>query len=441
MSTQLYEPVPVFETSLIQQKIQIARSEARSLYYEVENIRKTIQDSTLSEMSKNIAKLPTNNDLKLYNTLKGHQDKIAQVRWSKDSSKLLSASQDGYMIIWDPVSGLKKQALTLENPWVLTCAYSPNGKLIASGGLDNACTIYKIKQDPFDDISNSSSSKVGSSDESYPMYGNFYHNVKSIFKSHTAYISDCDFIDDNTIVTGSGDMSCCLWDITKGEKIRDFVDHLGDVLCLSVNSNNSTSNSDHIFISGSSDGYAKVWDLRQKSPAQNFFISNSDINCIKQSHDGNSFITGSDDGMIRYLDLRSDCEIDNYSLQGKMKSYNSQIFDSRSYSNADDKFIPSSEQSPTSFYNKSSLNDRPGSVLSTYDTPGVISLDFSNSGRLIYSCYSNYGCMIWDTFKNEIIGSVGANTHSNIINQVKVSPDGIGLCTASWDSTIKIWSV
>ena len=46
-------------------------------------------------------------NLTLYNTLRGHQNKIAKLCWSSDSSKILSASQDGFMIIWDAVTGFK----------------------------------------------------------------------------------------------------------------------------------------------------------------------------------------------------------------------------------------------------------------------------------------------------------------------------------------------
>lgn len=413
-------------TNILQQKIQLARQEARLLYNEVETVRKTIQDTSLAQVSKLVIKIPPNNYLKLYNTLKGHQDKIACIRWSRDSNYILSACQDGFMIIWDPVTGLKRQAVSLENPWVLTCAYSPNGSLVASGGLDNACTVYQVNRDapedgPYADYNGA---------DTFPMMGMFRHKTQTILKSHTAYISDCDFINDVNLVTASGDMTCCLWDVTRLVKIRDFVDHLGDVLCISTNPNISLTTS-NLFVSGSSDGYVKLWDLRQKAPAQNFFVANSDVNCVKQFNDNNSFIAGSDDGLVRFFDLRADCEINRYSLKAYFQAKNT----------ASQTYLGHNTNSL--LMNSSSSTTSDLSLQSTYDTPGVISVEFSKSGRFIYSCYANYGCIVWDSLRNEIIGSIGsgAESHSNIINQVKVSPDGIGLCTASWDSTIKVWSV
>ncbi|KAK6457134.1 WD40-repeat-containing domain protein [Scheffersomyces xylosifermentans] len=407
----------------IEKKIASARNEARALYNELDKVRNQIQDASLDDMSSPIPSIPKNyNNLKLYNTLRGHQNKVAKIQWSSDSTRVLSASQDGYMIIWDAITGFKKQAISLENQWVLTCSYSPSGKLAASAGLDNACTIYKIKPD-----TRGNRTEYGG----YEMSGNFYQSVQSVFKGHTAYISDCNFVTNNTIITASGDMTCAQWDVTKGGKVRDFIDHLGDVLCISTFPADKLS--ENLFVSGSSDGHAKIWDLRSPTPAQNFYISNSDVNTLSIFPDGNSFVSGSDDGLIRLFDLRSDCEISNYSLASQFQQHNSPS--AAKFNNPPHRTASKNgKSSPIDQFSTKSA-----SIYSTIDNPGVFSLDFSKSGRFVYACYSEFGCMIWDILKNEIVGSIG-NDHVNKINQISVSPDGMGVATASWDSTIKIWS-
>lgn len=51
---------------------------------------------------------------------------------------------------------------------------------------------------------------------------------------HTGYLSCCRFLDDNQIVTSSGDMSCALWDIETGQQVTSFLGHTGDVMSLSL---------------------------------------------------------------------------------------------------------------------------------------------------------------------------------------------------------------
>ena len=58
---------------------------------------------------------------------------------------LVSASQDGKLIVWDSYSTNKVHAIPLRSSWVMTCAYAPSGSFVASGGLDNICSIYGLK--------------------------------------------------------------------------------------------------------------------------------------------------------------------------------------------------------------------------------------------------------------------------------------------------------
>ena len=63
---------------------------------------------------------------------------------------LVSASQDGKLIVWDSYSTNKVHAIPLRSSWVMTCAYAPSGSFVACGGLDNICSIYRyVKIIPF----------------------------------------------------------------------------------------------------------------------------------------------------------------------------------------------------------------------------------------------------------------------------------------------------
>ena len=59
---------------------------------------------------------------------------------------LVSASQDGKLIVWDSYSTNKVHAIPLRSSWVMTCAYAPSGSFVACGGLDNICSIYRSEK-------------------------------------------------------------------------------------------------------------------------------------------------------------------------------------------------------------------------------------------------------------------------------------------------------
>lgn len=99
------------------------------------------------------------------------------------SRYLVSASQDGKLIVWDAYTTNKVHAIPLRSSWVMTCAYAPSGSYVACGGLDNICSIYSLKT----------------------REGNV--RVSRELPGHTGYLSCCRFLDDNQIVTSSGDMT------------------------------------------------------------------------------------------------------------------------------------------------------------------------------------------------------------------------------------------
>ena len=78
---------------------------------------------------------------------------------------------------------LQVHAIPLRSSWVMTCSYAPSGSYVACGGLDNICSIYSLK------------TREGSVRVSRELPG------------HTGYLSCCRFLDDNQIVTSSGDMT------------------------------------------------------------------------------------------------------------------------------------------------------------------------------------------------------------------------------------------
>merc|ERR1719313_2055108 len=79
--------------------------------------------------------------------LKGHFAKIYAMHWADSGAcmrNLVSASQDGKLIVWNAFTTNKIHAIPLRSSWVMTCAFAPGGSKVACGGLDNICSIYDL---------------------------------------------------------------------------------------------------------------------------------------------------------------------------------------------------------------------------------------------------------------------------------------------------------
>lgn len=300
-------------------------------------------------------------NIKCTRVLKGHFGKIYAMHWSDDSLHVVSASQDGKLIIWNALTTNKVEAIPLRSSWVMTCAYSPSGELVACGGLDNLCSVYRLTDD------DESKQKV----------------VYRELAQHEGYLSCCRFINNQEIVTSSGDSTCILWDIdTKMPKLT-FSDHTGDVMSVSIFDNKN------VFVSGSCDSTAKIFDHRAGSKCVNSFSGHeSDINSVNFFPGGDAFGTGSDDSSCRLFDVRAHRQMNMFA----------------------------SEQ-----------------ILC-----GITSVTFSLSGNFLFAGYDDFNSNVWDTMTGDKLQQLEG--HENRVSCIGIPKDGMSLCTGSWDTFLKVWA-
>jgi guanine nucleotide-binding protein G(I)/G(S)/G(T) subunit beta-1 len=306
--------------------------------------------------------------IKYRKVLKGHFAKVYAMEWCYSpeagdfDKQLVSASQDGKLIVWNAATTNKVHAIPLRSSWVMTCAFSPKGNSVACGGLDNICSIYYL---------------TGKGDI----------KVARELAQHTGYLSCCRYIDQGTkILTASGDMTCIAWDVESGDAIGKFEDHDGDVMSLSAQP--SGREKTKVFASGGCDAVAKVWDISQPNSVRTFEGHESDINSVAFTPEGMGVGTGSDDATCRLYDLRSCGEVQKYDHE---------------------------------------------KILC-----GITAVDFSLTGRFLFAGYDDFNCYVWDTLSGKQIGCLAG--HDNRVSCLGVSYDGMGLCTGSWDSFLKIWA-
>lgn len=334
--------------------------------------------------------------------LRGHFQKVYSIHWGGRGSELLvSASQDGKLIVWNANTTYKLNAIPLKSCWVMSCAFEQkSNELVASGGLDNVCSIYRLGEH-----------EIGTA-----------ITPERELEAHLGYISCCRFLNENNIVTASGDSSLRLWDVSKGTCTNYFKEHSADVMSVAVHPDHKS-----LFISGSVDLECKLWDVRVKNSVSNYKASpmatkantryaigfdedetkgeeinasvffkghESDVNSVAFFPDGFAFGSGSDDATCRLWDIRACQQVNIFKNQGVLC--------------------------------------------------GITSVEFSRSGRILFGGYDDHNLLGWDVVKNpsengdESDPVISFRRHEGRVSSLSVHSEGKALATASWDTLIKI---
>eukprot|EP01084_Bolivina_argentea_P239320 402272_1 len=332
-------------------------------------------------------RLPTK-EFKLKCKYHGHFDKIYSLSWDSsnngNSNKLLSASKDGHLIIWNIETNKKELVIPLETAGTVSCAYSPDGTYICSGGMDNTISIFNVEN------------SIG-------------WEVKAAIlelKEHNGFISSIKCIQNNSsqLLTSSGDRSVKLWDIEKQKSLCTYINHTQDVECIDINIEKT------LFVSGSVDNMIYVQDYRMNnnkdsdasdeknnSTKLRFKGHDSDVNAVKWFPDNNAFLSGSEDSTVKLWDLRSMQQLNEYRDRHK---------------------------SP--------------------DDLSVTSIDCSKSGYYVIAGFDESPCcMIWNVMTSRMELNDDRQkqlVHPSRVSCLQVSPKGNSIATGSWDTIVRQWN-
>eukprot|EP00636_Phaeomonas_parva_P015323 CAMPEP_0118856406 /NCGR_PEP_ID=MMETSP1163-20130328/3888_1 /TAXON_ID=124430 /ORGANISM="Phaeomonas parva, Strain CCMP2877" /LENGTH=352 /DNA_ID=CAMNT_0006789499 /DNA_START=296 /DNA_END=1354 /DNA_ORIENTATION=- len=347
----------------LQARIQAARQQALELKRQCNEIRQQKLTGYMGEAAGRKNFSPILQKLMSRRQLKGHFGKVYAMHWAGDSQQLVSASQDGKLIVWNGQTQNKIHAIPLRSSWVMTCAYSTDGNFVACGGLDNICSIYTLAQP------------------------NMMRPTREL-AAHDGYLSCCRFVDNAQILTSSGDSTCILWNVETADDVKSFADHSGDVMSVAMSSTDP-----NMFVSGSCDATAKVWDLRSGQCTHTFEGHESDINSVAFFPGSHAIGTGSDDSTCRIFDTRCYGEVNRFD---------------------NERFVH-----------------------------GITSVAFSSSGRLLFAGHDDFMCNAWDTVKtyDEMDDAfMRLAGHENRVSCLGVAPDGMAVCTGSWDTFLRIFA-
>ena len=191
------------------------------------------------------------------------------VAFSPDGRMIASGGRDKLVRLWDAATRANIALLAGHSDWVTDVAFNADGSLLVSGGQDNSVRVWDTRT---------------------------YAQTLSV-QPHSGTVTGVAFSPDGRIIaSGSLDETLWLGDARTGETIANLPNYGGPVWGVAF------SPDGHRLVSGSEDGVIWVWGLYENS-IQALRGHSAPVTALAFNADGTQLASASWDGTIRLWDM------------------------------------------------------------------------------------------------------------------------------------------
>jgi RNA polymerase sigma factor (sigma-70 family) len=325
-----------------------------------------------------------------------HGGPMTAVAFSPDGKLLGSGGMDWHSHIWQPEEGKDFRNFAGHGSWVLAVAWSPDNTLFASASKDQTVQIW--------DVAKAKSVCILKKDKQGP--------VNAVV-----------FLDDKTVATASEDGAIRLWDLGKVQVTQELIGHQGAVFGLARSPDGKE------LVSAGADGTLRVWDPAGGKELRQLPTGNrvTPFTSVAFSPDGKKIAASCTDGLVRAWDVAAKKELPQMvGHKGPVRCV-AWSKDSKTVASGGD------DQSIRLWDAATSNEDR--SIAANCGK--VAGLSFSRDGKTLAAAYQQSVIRLWDPATGKEVRPISG--HNGPVYTIAHCAAAKLTATGSTDGSVVVW--
>ena len=358
--------------------------------------------------------------------------------FSPDGKLLATGDAEGVIRLWQATDGKSLFVSKGHMSWVWSVAFSPDGQTLASCSNDQTVKLWKVSTGECYQTLQGHAGLVlsvafspdgqtlasGSSDRTIKLWDPRTGECYQTLQGHAGYVRSVVFspADSYTLASGSWDKRLKLWDIRTGQCLITLRGHTEPVWSVAFSPDGQT------LASGSEDQTVKLWEVSTGQCYQTLQGHTNQVLSVAFSPNGQTLVSGSADQALKLWNVGTGQCL--RTLQGHTNRVWSVAFSPNGQT-----LVSSGEDQRVKLWEVST-----GQCLKTWQghTTSVFSVTFSLDGSLLASGGEDQRIRLWDIRTGQCYKTWKG--HAARVLSVIFSPDGNLLASSSSDYTVKLWN-